>query len=80
MSAYDPMAAEHMKKVFPGIKYDMTAEEALTGADACIIATEWAEFKKLNGQFNKMKKRIVIDGRKMVDPKGKDIIYEGICW
>jgi len=77
--AYDPMAAEHMKRVFPNIDYCESADEALIGADACIIATEWAEFKKLGG-FNRMKKPIVIDGRKMVDPEGKDIIYEGLCW
>jgi UDPglucose 6-dehydrogenase len=80
VAAYDPMAAEHMKKVYPNIEYFKSADEALNGADACIIATEWAEFKKLNGQFSKMKRPVVIDGRKMVDPKGKDIIYEGLCW
>lgn len=80
VAAYDPMATEHMKRVFPNIDYYRSADEALVGADACIIATEWAEFKKLNGQFSKMKKPIVIDGRKMVDPKGKNIIYEGLCW
>ncbi|HTX44443.1 MAG TPA: nucleotide sugar dehydrogenase, partial [Methanocella sp.] len=80
VAAYDPLAAEHMKGVFPGIEYSGSADEALKGADACIIATEWAEFKKLNGQFSKMKSPVVIDGRKMVDPKGKNIIYEGICW
>ncbi len=78
--AYDPLAAGHMKGVYPNIEYAGSADEALAGADACIIATEWAEFKKLNGQFAKMKKPIVIDGRKMVDPKGKEIVYEGICW
>ncbi len=80
VAAYDPMAAGHMKKVYPDIDYYPTAEEALNGADACIIATEWAEFKELNGEFGKMKKPVVIDGRKMVDPKGKDIVYEGLCW
>jgi UDPglucose 6-dehydrogenase len=77
--AYDPMAAEHMKRVYPNIEYAKTADEALVGADACIVATEWAEFRKLDG-FQKMRKPIVIDGRKMIDPKGKNIIYEGICW
>ncbi len=77
--AYDPMASEHMKKVYPNIGYVKTADEALAGADACIVATEWAEFKKLDS-FGNMRNPIVIDGRKMIDPKGKNIIYEGICW
>jgi UDPglucose 6-dehydrogenase len=76
---YDPMASGHMKKVYPNIEYAKSADEALVGADACIVATEWAEFRKLDS-FKSMRKPIVIDGRKMVDPKGKNIIYEGICW
>lgn len=79
VTAYDPMASEHMKRVYPNIEYAKTADEALVDADACIIATEWAEFRKLDS-FEKMRKPIVIDGRKMIDPKGKNIIYEGICW
>jgi UDPglucose 6-dehydrogenase len=79
VAAYDPMAAEHMKSVYPNIEYLKSANDALDGADACIIATEWAEFKKLDS-FNNMRNPVVIDGRKMVDPRGKNIIYEGICW
>ena len=56
------------------------AGDALEGADACLVATEWKEFTQLNGEFARMKTRIVIDGRKVVDPRGKDIIYEGLCW
>lgn len=77
--AYDPMAAEAMRRVYPNIEYAGASGEALAGADACIIATEWAEFRNLAG-FDRMRKPVVIDGRRMVDPEGKDIIYEGICW
>jgi len=79
VAAYDPMATDNMKKVYPNIKYAKTADEALEGADACIIATEWAEFKKLDS-FKSMRNPVVVDGRRMVDPRGKDIIYEGLCW
>jgi UDPglucose 6-dehydrogenase len=78
--AYDRLAAEHMKKVYPDIVYCQTAGDALEGADACLIATEWKEFGRLNGEFSRMKTRLVIDGRKMVEPRGKDLIYEGLCW
>ncbi len=78
--AYDRMAAEHMKKVYPNISYMKTAGDALDGADACLIATEWKEFGELNDEFARMKNKIVIDGRRVVDPHGKDIIYEGLCW
>lgn len=80
VTAYDRMAAEHMKKVYPNVAYCPTAGDALEGADACLIATEWKEFALLNGEFSRMKTKIVIDGRKVVDPRGKDIIYEGLCW
>ncbi len=80
VAAYDRMAAEHMKKVYPNISYMKTAGDALDGADACLIATEWKEFGELDGEFSRMKNKIVIDGRKVVDPHGKDIIYEGLCW
>ncbi len=68
VSAYDPMASSGMARVFPNITYCKTSAEALKEADACIIATEWGEFSKLNGEFEGMKKRIVIDGRKVLDP------------
>jgi UDPglucose 6-dehydrogenase len=80
VTAYDPMAAEHMRKVYPNVAYHGTAGEALDGADACLIATEWEEFGRLDGEFARMRSRVVIDGRRMVDPRGKDIVYEGLCW
>lgn len=80
VSAYDPMASEHMRRVFPDIDYCKDAAGALRDADACIIATEWEEFSRLNTEFSLMKNRIVIDGRRVVDPVGKDIVYEGLCW
>ena len=80
ITAYDPMAAEHMKHVYPNIAYYSNAGDALQGADACLIATEWGEFSKLESEFGRMKTRIVIDGRRVVDPAGKGLVYEGICW
>uniref|UniRef100_UPI00272E6CA2 nucleotide sugar dehydrogenase n=1 Tax=Methanococcoides sp. TaxID=1966350 RepID=UPI00272E6CA2 len=82
VAAYDPMASEHMKAIFEDITYCKSAEEALNGADACLIMTEWAEFRKLDNEFSGMKGKVVIDGRKMIDPDEleQDIIYEGLCW
>ncbi len=77
--AYDPMANENMKKLFGGIEYYDNAVDALQDADACLVMTEWEEFKKLDKQFDVMKNRIVIDGRHMLTP-GKDIEYVGLCW
>jgi len=77
--AYDPMANENMKKLFGRVEYHISAESALIGADACLIMTEWDEFRSLDKQFGVMKNRLVIDGRHMLAP-GKDIEYVGLCW
>ena len=45
--AYDPMANENMKSVFPGISYHDSAAAALEDADACLVLTEWPEFSRL---------------------------------
>ncbi len=78
ISAYDPMGSGKMKRVFPTIDYSGKAEDTLEGADACLVMTEWDEFRKLESEFEKMKKKIVIDGRRMI--KAKNIDYEGLWW
>ena len=78
VSAYDPMATENMKRIFPTIEYFEKAKDALEGADACLVMTEWDEFKQLDSEFEAMKEKIVIDGRRVI--KAKNIDYEGLCW
>jgi UDPglucose 6-dehydrogenase len=78
VSAYDPMAVENMKRIFPTIEYFGKAREALEGADACLVMTEWDEFKQLDSEFEAMKEKVVIDGRRII--KAKNIEYEGLCW
>ncbi|WP_406656115.1 UDP-glucose/GDP-mannose dehydrogenase family protein [Methanolobus sp. ZRKC2] len=82
IAAYDPMAEESMKKVFHDITYCKTSSEALEEAEGCLIMTEWDEFRKLDKEFGLMAGKVVIDGRKMIDPKklSMEIDYEGICW
>ena len=79
VSAYDKMAIENMKWLFPDIDYCNSAIDALCGSDACLIMTEWSEFKSLDTEFNVMKNRLIIDGRHMQSPR-KDVDYVGLCW
>ncbi len=79
VSAYDPMANENMKKLFNSVEYYRSAGDALQGADACLIMTEWNEFKSLDREFDDMKNKLIIDGRHML-AKRKDIEYIGLCW
>ncbi|MEM2925808.1 MAG: UDP-glucose/GDP-mannose dehydrogenase family protein [Methanocellales archaeon] len=80
ISAYDPRANENMRKIHPDIEYCSSAIEALKEADACLILTEWGEFAKLKEEFEAMKNKLVIDGRHVLNPKGLNIEYEGLCW
>jgi UDPglucose 6-dehydrogenase len=80
VAAYDPKAGENMRKIYPGISYYSSAGEALQGADACLIMTEWPEFRSLTDKdFSAMKGKIIIEGRKMLD-RSKVGNFEGVCW
>ncbi len=43
-----------------------------------LMMTEWDEFKELDSEFERMKEKIVIDGRRVI--KARNIDYEGLCW
>jgi len=79
VSAYDPMATDNMREVFPDICYTDSPEEALDDADGCLVMTDWPMFAELD--FTGMAQPIVIDGRRVIpEEKRTDITYEGICW
>lgn len=70
VSAYDPEAMENVKRnIGDKIEYTVNQYDALTDADALVIATEWSEFR--TPDFNKMsttlKNKIIFDGRNLFD-------------
>ena len=65
-----------MSKVFPDIEYCTCPAEALKGADACLVMTEWPEFSSIREEFDLMKSRVIIEGRKVLSCRDA----EGICW
>jgi len=68
--AFDPMAMENFIKIMPTIRYARTAAECLDGADGCIIQADWPEFRKLGKrEFSKMKRAVIVDGRRCLDPE-----------
>jgi len=80
VKAYDPKARENMRKIFPGVEFMKSAKEAIKNSEACLIVTEWEEFRKLeNKDFKTMKNKVIIEGRKVLDPS-KVSGFEGICW
>jgi len=71
VKAYDPIAIENTKQVFPQITYCANAYEVATGADALVIVTEWNEFKVLNFErlASLMARALILDGRNLYDPE-----------
>ena len=70
VTAYDPVAMNNVKdKLGDSINYAKNPYEALKGADALIIATEWSEFR--TPDFNRielfLKYKIIFDGRNLFD-------------
>jgi UDPglucose 6-dehydrogenase len=72
VTAYDPAANESAKfHLKDSITYAASEYEALDGADALLIFTEWNEFR--NPDFNilrsKLKQPVIFDGRNIFDPE-----------
>lgn len=72
--AFDPVAMENFKHLFPAIRYANDAQEVLH-ADAVLIVTEWKEFEALDYHD-----KIIIDGRRIRNARTGASIYEGVCW
>jgi len=73
VQAYDPVAADEARRLY-GDRGDLvvckSADEALEGADALAIVTEWREFR--SPDFDTIKARlrhpVIFDGRNLYDP------------
>src|SRR5262249_41350317 len=70
--AYDSVARETARRLFgERMEYAQKPYDALTGADALLIVTEWPEFRRPD--FERMKKLLsrplIFDGRNIYDPK-----------
>jgi UDPglucose 6-dehydrogenase len=81
--AYDPVAEEEARRLMIGVDFGTSALDALEGADAAVIVTEWKEFGELdwNEAATRMAGRLVIDGRNFIDPdtvRAAGFEYEGI--
>ena len=77
--AYDPVATENMREHFPDIEYVDSARAALDGADGALVVTDWDEFAALDDEFDSMRDRVVVDGRRIVQRR-EGIVYEGLTW
>jgi UDPglucose 6-dehydrogenase len=84
VAAYDPKAEEQARRVFGDrIGFCGRAYEAVAGADALVVVTEWNEFREPD--FAKIKSLMrtpaVFDGRNIYDPRvlrAAGFHYEGV--
>lgn len=86
VTAYDPVAAEEAARVFGdlnGLTFAPTAFDALRGAKALVVVTEWKEFRgaDLNMIRSGLAEPVVFDGRNVFEPalaKAAGLEYFGI--
>jgi UDPglucose 6-dehydrogenase len=68
--ATDPVAISRAKAIYPDITYHEDPYEALRGAEAAIVCTEWNEYRDLDwaraGAL--MSRPLVVDGRNLYSP------------
>jgi UDPglucose 6-dehydrogenase len=80
---YDPVAEEEARKLIRGVAFTGSAAEAVEGADAVVLVTEWPEFAELDfaDVASAMRGDLLVDGRNFFDPatvNDAGLVYEGI--
>ncbi len=71
VKVYDPVAMEECRRrIGDKVVYAENIYEAVTGADALLIVTEWKEFRMPDWETvaRSMKSPVIFDGRNMYDP------------
>ena len=68
VQAYDPIAIDNFKNHFPNIQYSDSWQDAVKNADACILLTEWNEFRgmDLNKLKDLMKTPVLLDTKNII--------------
>ncbi len=83
VAAYDPVAAQRAAELLPAVEMSRSALDALDGADAAVLVTEWPEFAALDWAevARRMARPLIVDGRNFLDAKAlaaAGFEYEGI--
>ena len=82
--AYDPQAIENAKRVLPeAVQFSATAVDAVTGADALLVLSDWPEFREVS--FDAVRERMaeprIFDGRNFLSDlhlEQQGFLYQGI--
>ena len=80
ITIYDPKAIKNTMKIFGGkISYAKSINDALNKSQCTIMMTHWKQFEMLNNSSIKhMKKKIIIDCRRILAKKELDAEYYAI--
>ena len=83
VSGYDPVAERPARELLPTVEFCESPEEAVEGADAVVLVTEWPEFAELDWAElrERMATPLIVDGRNFLDPaalREAGFTYEGI--
>src|SRR3954470_19307450 len=82
--AYDPVASGRAADLLRGATIADSAIEAIEGADAVVLVTEWPEFRELDWEGEvrqKLRTPLVVDGRNFLDRElltRAGYTYEGV--
>ena len=81
--AFDPESMKEAREMMPDVTFCNSAFDALTGADALAIVTEWDQFRALDLDRVKssLKTPLVVDLRNIYDPanmRARGFVYHGI--
>ncbi len=67
----DPEAVDNASRAFPELNFVTDTTEALTGADAVLLLTEWSEYRDLDPAqvAGLVANTVLVDGRNVLDPR-----------
>jgi UDPglucose 6-dehydrogenase len=71
VQAFDPQGMEEAEKLLPGVQFCHGPYDALNGADAGVIVTEWDQFRALDLQRLRsvMREPVLVDLRNVYRPE-----------
>lgn len=80
ISVHDPKAIENTRVIFGDkIRYSKKIKDALSDTDCVIVMTPWSQYSKLrNSDFEGMKKKIIVDTRRILNVDDNNIRYIGL--
>jgi UDPglucose 6-dehydrogenase len=82
--AYDPVAGDAAQRVLdPRVELAGSMLDAVRGADAAVVVTEWGEFRSLPSAAVRasMATPLIVDGRNLLDPaqvRAAGFAYESV--